>query len=283
MDDTTMARALDALQTRWPDWTPDCGLVLGSGWGAVTEAFTCEDAVPYDTIPGLGPTSVQGHAGRLVRAHAAGLETLIFQGRRHWYEGADWTPVILPVYLLKQLGARILMLTNAAGGIHPDFAPGDLMVIEDHINHFRTNPLIGRHRAVWGERFPDMSVVYDAALRAALHAAGDAADEALRRGVYLALPGPCYETPAEIRAYRTLGADAVGMSTVPEAMVAHAAGLRVVGLSCITNLAAGVSSAPLSHDEVADTAARALPRMHALLPQAWEAFAVALNGGVPDA
>ena len=271
--ETATARARDALGIDGADWA----LVLGSGWGAVADAFHGERALPYADIPGLGETQVEGHSGRLVAAELAGRRLLIFQGRRHWYEGAGWEPVAFPVHFAASLGVSAIVLTNAAGGIREDLSPGDLMAIDDHINALGASPLAGPHDPFWGTRFPDLSAVYDAELRARLDRAAAALNVPLAHGVYVAAPGPAYETPAEVRMYRRLGADAVGMSTVPEAVLAHAAGLRVAGLSCITNLAAGVSAQPLSHDEVIAETRRALPRMQALL----DAFFRGLAGAEP--
>ncbi len=266
-------KAQQFVKQRWPEARPDCGLVLGSGWSEVAEAFAIRDTLAYDDIPGLGAPGVAGHHGRLVWCETAGLETFVFQGRRHWYEGEGWTPIALPLYLLKQAGATRVCLTNAAGGINHAFKPGDLMIIDDHINLIGSNPLIGPRQPAWGPRFPDMSRVYDSSLRAALERAGRAINITLQHGVYLAVSGPSYETPAEIRAFRALGADAVGMSTVSEAILANAAGLRVVGLSCITNLAAGVTDTPLSHEEVTATTQLSMSAMKAVIMQLWKEMA----------
>jgi purine-nucleoside phosphorylase len=268
--------AVDAVRRAWPEVAPDGGMILGSGWSEVAEAFPIVDALPYADIPGLGAVRVAGHAGRLLWADVQGASILIFQGRRHGYEGEGWTPVATPVFILRALsapvpGACALLLTNAAGGIHERLQPGDLMIIEDHINAMFTNPLIGAHDPEWGPRFPDQSQVYDPGLCDLLaRAAGNGPP--LHRGVYLATSGPAYETPAEVRAYRCLGADAVGMSTVPEATLGRAAGLRVAGLSCITNRAAGLSSAPLTHEEVTETARRAMVRMTAVVQGFWRGW-----------
>ena len=188
-------------------------------------------------------------------------EILIFQGRRHYYEGMGWEPVSEPVRISKMLGVETLLLTNAAGGINEDFSSGDLMALTDHINLMPGNPLLGPHDSFLGPRFPDQTEVYDPILREKLLSAGNEHGISLKQGVYLALSGPAFETPAEIRAFGKLGADAVGMSTVPEAMTANAAGLRVAAISCISNLAAGISPSPLSHEEVSETASLAMPRM----------------------
>ena len=262
--DETAAR----IHARWPDLRADWGLILGSGWGEVAAAFRALDSIAYADLPALGAPGVAGHGGRLTRAATPGGRTvLLFEGRRHFYEGAGWTPIAAPVYLLKTFGARAVLLTNAAGGARNDLRAGDLLLIEDHINALGAHPLRGPHDPFWGPRFPDMSRVYDPELNAALRAAARTSGVELKSGVYLAAPGPAYETPAEVRAFRALGADAIGMSTVPEAILAHAAGLRVAGLSCIANPAAGMAETPLTHDDVKTAVGAALPRLRALLTE----------------
>ncbi len=257
--------AYDAVRRAFGDVHPSWALILGSGWSAALETLGTSPPLSYSEIPGLGGVAVHGHAGELHLVDVADSKGLVFAGRRHAYEGLGFSPIATPIFIAKSMGVQSLLLTNAAGGIHADFVPGDLMLIEDHINMMAQNPLVGAHEAFWGPRFPDQSAVYDPALRALIDTAAQKTGQALKRGTYLATLGPCYETPAEIRAYRHLGADAVGMSTVPEAILAHAAGLRVAGLSCITNFAAGVSETPLSHDEVLAVTEKAKPRMAALL------------------
>ncbi len=251
----TLDSAAEALQKHLPAAKPRCGLILGSGWSEAVADFQGEE-IPYDEIPGFGKTGVMGHAGKLLSTSLDGMELLIFKGRRHWYEGEGWTPVILPVYLLHALGADTVLLTNASGGIREDLRPGSLMTIADHINMLGSNPLIGPHNPKLGTRFPDQSEVYDTPLREKLLEAGADAE-----GVYVAAMGPTFETPAEIRQYRAMGADAVGMSTVPEAIVANALGLRVAGLSCVCNWAAGLGHKKLTHEDVNHAAAEAMPRM----------------------
>lgn len=270
MDASIFEKAFKFVRNHWPKAKPTCGLICGSGWSDVVAAFRAKETIPYDQIPGLGLPGVAGHAGKLVWAVNKGHDTLIFQGRRHWYEGEGWTPVAIPIFLLKSMGVTNLVVTNAAGGIRKDLKPGDLMLLEDHINFIGNNALIGAHNKFWGPRFPDQSCVYDLGLRRVAEKAAKKARVNLKHGVYLAASGPAYETPAEIRAYRILGADAVGMSTVPEALLAHAAGLRVMGLSCITNFAAGITKEPLSHDEVTSATKAAMPRMKALLSEFWK-------------
>ena len=240
----------------------DCAVILGSGWGDVLAPETLHAAVPYADLPGFGAASVTGHRGELLLMSLAGRRVLVFSGRRHYYEGCDLQQVVYPIRLLKALGVKTLLLTNAAGGINETFRAGDLMVLTDHLNLNGLNPLRGAHDPAWCTRFPDMTHVYDPALTRLLLVLGG---EQMRRGVYVFSPGPSYETPAEIRAYRTLGADAVGMSTVPEAIMAHAGGLRVAALSCITNMAAGLHTTTLVHEEVLAETASARPRMAALI------------------
>lgn len=251
----TLDSAVEAVQKEWSDAKPKCGLILGSGWGEVVAGLEGME-LPYFKIPGFGKPGVRGHAGKLLTTTINGMELFIFQGRRHWYEGEGWTPVILPIYLLHALGARTVLLTNAAGGIRNDLNPGSLMVIEDHINMLGSNPLIGPHNPRLGTRFPDQSEVYDKPLREKLLKAG-----ADTTGVYIATGGPTFETPAEIKQYRSMGADAVGMSTVPEAIVANALDMQVAGLSCICNWAAGISPAKLTHEDVNLVAEESMPRM----------------------
>ena len=251
----TLDSAAEAVRKKWPDASPRCGIILGSGWGEAAEQSGGRE-MAYDSIPGLGRPGVMGHAGKLLLRSINGMEVVIFQGRRHWYEGDGWTPVVLPVYLLHALGAGTVLLTNAAGGIREDLKPGTLMAVSDHINMLGSNPLIGPHNPKLGTRFPDQTQIYDQALRDRLMRSGADAE-----GVYVAAMGPSFETPAEIRQYRAMGADAVGMSTVPEAIVANALGLRVAGLSCICNWAAGISPTRLTHEDVTKTAAETMPRM----------------------
>lgn len=238
-----------------------CGLVLGSGWGDVLRPEALHARLPYAALEGFGASTVAGHHGELLLMTLGGKRVAAFSGRRHYYEGCDLDQVVYPVELLRCLGVPAVLLTNAAGGLNPGFAPGALMAVEDHLNLTGVNPLRGPHRPEWGPRFPDLSRVYDPALTDLLVCSG----EDVRRGVYAFSVGPSYETPAEVRALRALGGDAVGMSTVPEAIVAHAAGLRVAALSCVTNPAAGLGAEPLSHAEVLAAGEAAKPRMAALV------------------
>lgn len=244
---------------------PVAALVLGSGWGEAVADMEPLAAVGYDTVPALGATGVVGHAGRILAARMHGRDLLVFQGRRHWYEGLGWEPVAFPVYLARAAGCGTMVLTNAAGGLRSDFPGGTLMALTDHINAMGAHPLIGPHAPVWGPRFPDMSAVYDAPLRESLCRALAAQGRPLATGVYVAVTGPSYETPAEVRMFARWGGDAVGMSTVPEAILARAAGLRVAGLSCIANPGAGLAPAALTHDDVLATMRRAVPAMRAVI------------------
>lgn len=260
-----LQEAAATLRDILPQARPCGGIVLGSGWNTVRQAFEVRHSLSYTAIPGWGQPGPAGHTGRLSLVQQSGMELFLFEGRRHWYEGAGWEPVAMPVFLLHSYGAHFILLTNAAGGIRSDLQAGDLMVIDDHINAMGANPLVGPLASCWGQRFPDMSCVYDRGLRERLDSAGRETATPLAHGTYLAVSGPAYETPAEIRAYRSLGADAIGMSTVPEAILAHAAGLHVAAISCIANAAAGRTSAALSHSDVLLQTQRSAPRMRDLL------------------
>ncbi len=253
------------LPKPFKDAQPTCGLILGSGWSQALPEAAVTTRVGYDRIIGLGPNTVSGHAGelRLIKRH--GLTAVAFCGRRHWYEGEGWTPVVLPIELMRRLGVRDVLLTNAAGGIHAKLQPGNFLLIKDHVNTCGLNPLQGPLVPGWGTRFPDQSEIYNADLRRLLQDAARDAEVPLTEGVYAFTTGPAYETPAEIRSYAAMGADAVGMSTVPEAMVANAAGLRVAAVSCISNMAAGISGPHLGHEEVLAETQRATPQMLRLL------------------
>jgi purine-nucleoside phosphorylase len=241
----------------------DVGLVLGSGLGAYADTLDDPVAIPYREIPHMPVSAVSGHAGRLVVGRRHGLACAAMQGRVHYYEGHSAATVAFPARLLVTLGARELIVTNAAGGLRHE--PGTLMAIRDHVNLIPDNPLRGHNDDRLGLRFPDMTRAYDPALRGLARAAAAEAGIELGEGVYAAVPGPSYETPAEVGMLKVLGADAAGMSTVPEVIAANHMGARVLGISCITNHAAGITDAPLSHEEVEETAARVRPRFQALL------------------
>lgn len=231
-------------------------LVLGSGLGALADDLEQPVAIPYEDIPGFARSTVEGHQGRLVLGFIEGTPVAAMQGRFHYYEGYSLEEVTFPVRVFGAMGVKALVLTNAAGGINIAFDQGSLMLIGDHLNLIGASPLRGINDERFGPRFPDMTEVYDKQYQELVLQEAREMNLELRRGVYAALPGPAYETPAEIRMLRTLGADAVGMSTVPEAMVARHMGLKVLGISCITNLAAGVLDRSINHHEVIQTGER---------------------------
>lgn len=235
---------------------PSMGLILGSGLGDFANRLDDATTIPFSEIPGFPRPTVEGHAGHLVMGCHQGRKVMILNGRVHYYEGLSQQEITIPVRVMKKLGISTLMLTNAAGGINYDFSAGVLMLITDHINYSGRNPLIGKNLEEFGPRFPDMTDIYTQDLRRQLAEKATANDIHLREGVYAMYSGPNYETPAEIRMLRFMGADAVGMSTVPEAIVARHSGMNVIGVSCITNMAAGMLDQPLNHTEVVETAAR---------------------------
>jgi xanthosine phosphorylase len=257
-------QAATALVDR-ADRAPRVGIVLGSGLGAVADAVSDAAVLPYDRLPGFPRPGVAGHAGRAVIGELSGVPVAVLQGRQHLYEGGDPETMRTPVRALRAAGAETLILTNAAGSLRPELGPGSLMAISDHINLTGQNPLVGPNDDAIGPRFPSLRDAYDPELRATLHATADELGIPLADGVYLAVSGPSFETPAEIRAFRTLGADAVGMSTVPETILARHAGLRVAAVSTITNLAEGLSAEPLSHEQTLRDAQRAAGSLARLL------------------
>ncbi|MBC7912294.1 MAG: purine-nucleoside phosphorylase [Pyrinomonadaceae bacterium] len=239
-------------------WTEDVrvGLVLGSGLGAFADDLQESVSLSYEEIPGFARSTVEGHAGQLVLGKIENVSVAAMQGRFHYYEGYSFEDVVFPIRTFGLLGIKSLVLTNAAGGINVELNQGALMVINDHLNLMHASPLRGAHDARFGARFPDMTEVYARDYQEIAVEEAHNMNLELRRGIYAALTGPSYETPAEIRMLRTLGADAVGMSTVPEAIVARQMGIKVLGISCITNMAAGVIGEPINHDEVIETGAR---------------------------
>ncbi len=273
MNTKILSESAKIVACRFKGCRPACGLILGSGWETALDFFSVKKKLPYSSLPALGKTTVAGHSGVLLWAERAGVETLIFQGRHHWYEGLGWEPVAAPIYLLKKLGAMAVVLTNSAGGIRPDLRRGGFMAIADHINGMGVNPLQGRHDDFWGKRFADQTGVYDPELRSLLKRCARKLKIPLAEGVYYAVPGPVYETPAEIRAFKKLGADAVGMSTVPEAVLASAAGLRVLGVSLISNPAAGLGNSPLDHEDVRRAGREWGRKSAALIREFWDAMA----------
>lgn len=234
----------------------EIGVILGSGLGDYASALQNAVSMPYKEIPGFPLSTVPGHAGRWHTGTLHGKRVCMMQGRFHSYEGYEMDEVTLPIRVMQLLGVKTLIVTNAAGGVNMAFHPGDLMLITDFINLTGKNPLRGPNLGEFGPRFPDMSRAYDRELQALALQTAKELDIGLQSGVYCWLNGPCFETPAEIRMVRTLGADAVGMSTVPETIVARHGGMRVLGLSCITNMAAGILDQPLNHEEVMETGNR---------------------------
>jgi len=254
----------DTIRARLPE-IPQIGIVLGSGLGDFANSLGAAVTVPYGDLPRWPASKVIGHEGKLVVGTAAGRTIAALAGRSHLYEGHDVGTVTFAVRALGLLGVKTLILTNAAGGVNTSFSQGALMVIDDHINLMGANPLVGANDDQFGVRFPDMTEVYSSRLRAIADRAGKKINLLLPHGIYVAVLGPSYETPAEIRYLRTIGADAVGMSTVPEAIVARHMQMDVLGISCITNMAAGVLPQPLRHDEVMETARRVRGQFVALL------------------
>ena len=260
---------LSAVRAR-TDFVPEVAVVLGSGLGGFADMIRQEAVVNYADIPGFPQSTAPGHMGRFVFGYVEDTPVVVMQGRVHMYEGYDVQDVVLPIRLMAAMGAKIFFVTNASGGMHMDYGAGTLMLLTDHISVFVPNPLRGANIDELGVRFPDMTTVYDTDLRSLVRAAAEKNGIALKEGVYVQLPGPSYETPAEIRMLAALGADAVGMSTVVEVIAARHAGMRVCGVSCIANLACGLSPTPLSGEEVIEVANQTAPRFKALL---WDSIA----------
>lgn len=233
---------------------PEIGLVLGSGLGNLVDQIKNQTAIKYEAIPHFPTSTVKGHAGQFVFGTLQGKSVVAMQGRFHYYEGYSLAEVTLPIRTMKRLGIKSLILTNAAGGINLAFEPGNLMIITDHLNLFGTNPLIGANEDDFGVRFPDMTAVYHPSYIKHVKKCAQKLNINIKEGIYVGNTGPSYETPAEIKMLRTLGGDAVGMSTVPEAIIAKHADLKVLGISCISNMAAGILDEQLSHDDVILTA-----------------------------
>ncbi len=250
-----MCEAAEFVKSKYAK-TPEIGIILGSGLGDFANTIENRTVIDYADIPHFKSVKIKGHAGKLVLAEISGRSIAILQGRFHYYEGHDIRDTVFPVRLLGKLGIKKLIITNAAGGLNPDFTPGNLMIIRDHINMMGSNPLVGENDDRIGTRFPDMSHVYSKSMAAITEKHMEALNIPVKKGVYLALSGPSYETPAEIKMLSILGADAVGMSTVPEAIAARHMGIEIAGISCITNLAAGISKTELDHKEVTETANR---------------------------
>lgn len=280
-------QAADFLRSKLGHLTPKIGIVLGSGLGAVAEAVLGPIFIPYAEIPHFPQSTVEGHSGRIVAGQLGGVPVVEMQGRVHYYEGYSPQQVTFPMRVLGRLGVKTVILTNAAGGINSNYQLGDLVLLADHINALGFNPLIGPNEARFGDgqgtglRFFDMTQAYSVELRSLAQAAARVEGYTLHEGVYLATSGPSFETPAEIRAFRTLGADLVGMSTVPETIVARHMGIEVLGISCVTNLAAGLSAAQLSHQEVFETGSRVQHQLARLLTRLVPSIARKIEG-IPE-
>jgi len=249
------------------DFTPKVALVLGSGLGGYAEEMDVETTVDYHEIEGFPVSTVPGHQGRFVFGYVKGVPIVAMQGRVHYYEGYSMNDVVLPIRLMGLLGVKVLFLTNAVGGLHPDHTAGCLMLITDHILYSVPSPLIGENIEELGTRFPDMSEVYNKELRNKIRDAAQAQSIKLHEGVYAQFSGPNFETPAEVRSAGIMGADVAGMSTACEAVAANHMGLKVCGISCVANLAAGISKTPLTHDEVQEMADKAAPQFKALVTE----------------
>jgi purine-nucleoside phosphorylase len=264
----SFSRRLDALEAavrQRTSLTPDLGIVLGSGLGGLVDELTGATSIPFGELPGWPPASAPGHAGRLILGLLDGLPVVCLAGRLHMYEGHSARLVVEPVLLMGRLGAPRVLLTNAAGGVNPAYAAGTLMLISDHINLTGRHPLIGPNDDALGPRFPDLINTWDAGLRDTMRRAATEEGIELEEGIYIGLTGPSYETPAEVRMLRALGSDAVGMSTVLEAVAARWAGIELVGVSLVTNLGAGVTGQPLNHEEVLAAGREAGPRFSRLV------------------
>lgn len=235
------------------DFKPEIGIILGSGLGDMADRVEDRVVIKYSEVPNMPVSTVHGHAGQFVCGTLEGKKVIMMQGRFHYYEGHSMRVLALPIHIMKFLGVESLIVTNACGGVNTDFVPGDLMIINDHINFTSSNPLIGSNDEEIGPRFPDMSTAYNREYIKLAKSVAASLDMNLKEGVYMMFTGPTYETPAEVRLARIVGADAVGMSTVPEVIVANHCGLKILGISCITNMAAGILDQPLNHEEVIET------------------------------
>ncbi|SDN38863.1 purine-nucleoside phosphorylase [Alkalicoccus daliensis] len=249
----SLIEAKNTIESKLNGAKPTIGLILGSGLGVLAEEITSPTVIKYQDIPGFPSSTVAGHKGQLVIGELEGKTVVAMQGRFHFYEGYDMSLVTLPVRVMKAIGVEKLIVTNAAGGINENFEAGNLMLIKDHINQFGTNPLIGKNDDSQGVRFPDMSNAYSRELLDLAESAAEEQNVTVQKGVYVGTTGPSYETPAEVRMLRKMGGDAVGMSTVPEVIVARHSEIEVLGISCISNMAAGILDQPLTHDEVMET------------------------------
>ena len=257
-------QCLDGVRKK-TDFVPRVALILGSGLGDLADQIQIEDSIDYSEIEGFPQSTVAGHKGRFVLGYIEKTPVVIMQGRVHYYEGYSMEDVVLPIRLMRAMGAETLFLTNAAGGLGDGFQCGDLMLITDHIGCFVPNPLLGENEDALGTRFPDMSEIYDRALQEIIIESSKELNISMRQGVYLQLTGPSYETPAEIKMCKVLGASAVGMSTVVEALVANHMKMKICGISFISNLAAGINETPLCHEEVKAAADAVAPKFQALV------------------
>ena len=280
--DPNLTAAAEWLRERLPH-PPLVGVILGSGLGDFADGVDDALTIPYGEIPGFPASAVVGHAGVLVAGKVRGVPTVVLSGRVHFYEGHPMPSVVFPARVLGLLGCRTVIVTNAAGGIDTSFRSGNLMLIEDHINEFGTNPLVGTNEEDLGPRFPDMSDAYRRDLRTVALAVAKRERITLKKGVYVGVHGPSYETPAEIRAFRRWGAHAVGMSTVPEVIALNQMGIGVIGISCITNMAAGVLKKPLVHTEVLATTQRVKGEFVRLLTSLVRALGEGRSGATEDA
>lgn len=259
-----MENTVRFINEKTNNFNPEIGIILGSGLGELADEY-CDYAVPYSDIPNFIKSTVHGHKGRLVFSKINDKKVVMMQGRNHFYEGHSMQEITYPVKVMKALGVKTLILTNAAGAVNESYKPADLMIITDHINNMGSNPLIGPNDETLGERFPDMTEVYKKDLIALAEKCAEKLGIEIQEGVYWANSGPSYETPAEIKMIRKLGGDAVGMSTVPEATVANYCGLNVLGISCITNAASSATSGKLSHEEVIEAANSAKAKFKSLI------------------
>ena len=259
-----MQNTIEFIREKTNNFKPEIAIVLGSGLGELADEY-CDYAIPYNEIPDFIKSTVHGHKGRLVFAEIQGKTVLMMQGRNHFYEGHSMQEITYPIKVMKALGIKTLILTNAAGAVNEEYRPADLMLITDHINHMGSNPLIGPNDEKLGERFPDMTEVYKKSLIKIAEKCAKDLNIDIKKGVYWANSGPSYETPAEIKMIRKLGGDAIGMSTVPEAIVGNYCGLNILGISCITNAASSETSGKLSHEEVIEAANSAKIKFKSLI------------------
>lgn len=266
-----LVKCYESIRDRLP-FTPKAALVLGSGLGDYADTIEVKGEISYSEIRDFPVSTVPGHEGKFIFGYVKGVPVVCMKGRVHYYEGYPITDVVLPARLMKMMGAEILFLTNASGGINPSFTAGSFMLITDHISCFAPNPLIGANIDELGCRFPDMSTVYDRQLQEIIREKARELNIPLKEGIYVQLTGPSFESPAEIRMLRSLGADAVGMSTVVEAIAANHMGMRICGISCVANLAAGMTDNPLTHEEVQEASKNAAPLFRQLITESIGAF-----------